>query len=68
MEEQGKMTIKNILEITVADLNQIMVPVEYADTISRPLCIAVANLKACIQSMENETKPEEETTVLQEEG
>ena len=66
--EERNMTIKDILEMTVEDLNRIMVPVEYADTISRPLCIAVANLKACIQSMENETKPEEETTVLQEEG
>ena len=66
--EERKMTIKDILEMTVEDLNRIMVPVEYADTISRPMCIAVANLKACIQSMENETKPEEETTVLQEEG
>lgn len=59
MEEQGKMTIKGILEMTVADLNRIMVPVEYADTISRPLCVAVANLKACIGSLEDETKPEE---------
>ena len=66
--EERNMTIKDILEMTVEDLNRIMVPVEYADTISRPLCIAVANLKACIQSMENETEPEEETTVLQEEG
>ena len=57
--EERKMTIKDILEMTVEDLNRIMVPVEYADTISRPLCVAVANLKACIGSMEDETKPEE---------
>ena len=58
MEEQ-KMTLKDILEMTVADLNRIMVPVEYADSISRPLCVAVANLRACIGSLKDETKPEE---------
>lgn len=57
--EEREMTLKEILELTVADLNRIMVPVEYADSISRPLCIAVANLKACIGSLKDETKPEE---------
>lgn len=52
MNEAREISMKEMLEMTAAELEQIEVPVRYADSISRPIYIAVRNLHSCISAME----------------
>lgn len=61
MEE--KMNVKDLLQMTVEDLEKIMVPVAYANEISRPLCQAVANIRACIEAFSKAPNEEKEGDV-----
>lgn len=56
--ENEKISVKDMLKITVEEIEKITVPVKYADQISRPLCQAVYNLRTCISAMETEKNPE----------
>ena len=59
--EDVKMTVKELLKVTAEEIGEIIVPVKYAEEISRPLCRALYNLETCIRAMEAaEQKPEEE--------
>lgn len=60
MEENGTMTIRDLLELTMKELEGINVPILYADTIARPLWNATQNLKTCIEAIPD--RPPEEVT------
>lgn len=51
MDEQ-KITVKELLMQTVDELKAICVPVQYANDIARPIWIAVGNLQACIDAVQ----------------
>ena len=51
------MTVMELLEQTIDDLNRIEIPVALADRIARPLCGVVANLQAIHEALE---EPKEE--------
>ena len=59
--EDVKMSVAELLKVTAEEIEEIIVPVKYADTISRPLCQVLYNLQTCIRAMEAaDKKPEEE--------
>lgn len=57
MEE--KLTITQVLEITVGMLEEIEVPMKCMDSIGVPVARAIMNLKACINSQKPQESPEE---------
>jgi hypothetical protein len=57
--ENTKITIQDMIQSIRDELNEIVVPVKYADSISRPLCRAVAGLEACLAAMEAAEEPAE---------
>ena len=57
--EEGRMTIKELLRMTAGDLEDIAVPIRYADQISRPIYQAVCNIRRCIDAMEEATEKQE---------
>ena len=71
MNETREISMKELLEMTAAELEQIEVPVKYADSISRPIYMAVCNLHSCISAMAAQTDEpaeQEETTDGESEG
>ena len=58
--EEGKMTIKELLQLTADELEGISIPVKYADQISRPIYQAVCNIRRCIDAMEEAAEEQEE--------
>lgn len=50
MEE--KMTVEQVLRLTVDQLRAISIPAELIDSIGIPVCRAIGNLKECIRAME----------------
>lgn len=54
--EEDKMTIRDLLQITVDSIKEIAVPVSLADQIARPLCQAVCNIEAVIAAIKDEPK------------
>ena len=57
--EEKKISIMEMLEMTAKMIEEIQVPVAYADQISRPLCHALYNLKMCIEAAKNPEEPDE---------
>lgn len=53
MEE---VSVNEMLRITADLINEIVIPVKYAEQIARPLCQAVANIEAVIAAIK---EPEE---------
>lgn len=51
--EENRMTIREVLEITVKNLKAIAVPVELMETIGQPVLGSIRNLEACISAMDN---------------
>jgi len=49
--EEKNMSIREALQVTVQLIEEISVPVSMADRIARPLCQAVANLRAVIDAI-----------------
>ena len=49
--EEKNMSIREALQVTVQLIEEISVPVSLADRIARPLCQAVANLRAVIDAI-----------------
>lgn len=62
--EEKNMSIREALQVTVELIEEISVPVSMADRIARPLCQAVANLRAVIDAIpeaaEEKTKEADE--------
>jgi hypothetical protein len=49
--EEKNMSIREALQVTVQLIEEISVPVSMADRIARPLCQAVANIRAVIDAI-----------------
>ena len=62
--EEKDMSIREALQMTVQMIEEISVPVSMADRIARPLCQAVANLRAVIDAIQEaaEDEPKEGET------
>lgn len=59
--EERNITVIEAIEKVIGDLERIIVPVMYGDQITRPICGAVAQLRACVEAMKrSEEKPAEE--------
>lgn len=58
--EEGKMTIKELLQLTADELEGISIPVKFADQISRPIYQAACNIRRCIDAMEEAAEEQEE--------
>lgn len=52
-------SLEEILRITVNQLEEINVPVRYADQIGHPLSLCINNLSMCIIAIENAKNKEE---------
>ena len=48
--EENKMTIRQVLELTMGLLEGIEVPMKYMESIGGPIMNAIHNLGACIQA------------------
>jgi hypothetical protein len=49
--EENRMTVREVLEITVRNLKSIAVPVELMETIGQAVLGSVRNIEACIEAM-----------------
>ena len=61
--EENRMTIEQVLDVTVKLLNSIQVPVSLMESIGKPISQAVSNLGLCIAAIkqaEVEAKKEEQ--------
>ena len=56
MEE---MTIKELLQLTADQIADIVVPVRYGEQIAKPLCQAVANIRAVIAAIPDPAENEQ---------
>ena len=58
--EENKISIADLLQMTVDELEGISIPVKYADQISRPIYQAVLNIRSCIEAMTAEPAEKQE--------
>ena len=58
--EEKKVSIAEMLQMTVDELEGISIPVKYADQISRPIYQAVLKIRICIEAMAAEPAEEQE--------
>ena len=65
MEE--RMTVKDILQNTVNDLNGIMLPVGLMDTAGQTIKVCANNLQACVNAIRQEEWKQEKLAKRQEE-
>jgi hypothetical protein len=49
---ETKMTVEDVLKLTVEQLRAIAVPIEQAESIGLPVMHAVRNLNECLRAME----------------
>ena len=56
--EEKNMSIREALQVTVQLIEEISVPVSMADRIARPLCQAVANIRAVIDAISEAAEDE----------
>ena len=50
----GKLTVREVLEITVNNLQGIMLPVELSETAGQTILGSIRNLTACINAMDRQ--------------
>lgn len=50
--EENRMTVREVLEITVRNLKSIAVPVELMETIGQAVLGSIRNIEACIEAMD----------------
>lgn len=58
--EEKKVSIAEMLQMTVDLIEGIQVPVRYADEISRPLCQAIGNLRGVMDAIIRAAEEQEE--------
>ena len=49
---ETKMTVEDVLKMTVEQLRAVVVPVEQTESIGHPVIHAIRNLNECIRAME----------------
>lgn len=60
---EDKISARELLEQTASLIEDIVVPVKYADQIARPLCQAVANINAVIEAFDKQQEEGEKQDV-----
>jgi len=50
-----KLTVQQVLEITIRNLKAIMVPVELSESIGQVLLGSIRNLEACVNAMNEQS-------------
>ena len=72
MEEQGTMTLVDVLKICVDMLGEISIPAKYAMQIAKPISNVIGNLNLCIEAEEariaEAAKAEAEKAKAEKEG
>ncbi len=58
-------SVAELLAQVAGDLEEIEVPVKYGDKIARPLCVAVAQIRMCLEAIR---MPEDKEETTQEEA
>ena len=60
--EEKKMTIEEVLELTVRQLQAVNIPIGLIEQVGAPISIAVQNLNACLESIRKseEEQPEKD--------
>ena len=51
METTGTMTVQEVLEKTITDLNEIQVPMAQLESIGLPLARGIMNIRMCVEAM-----------------
>ena len=54
-----KVTVKELLEMTIKELEAINVPARYANDIARPIWQSIQNLRQCVEAFPEDKQPEE---------
>ena len=54
MEENGIMTVEDVLRISNNILGEISIPAKYAEQIAKPISQVMSNLKLCIEAEEKQ--------------
>lgn len=52
--ESQKMTIKEVLRVTIANLQEITIPVTASETVGTNICGCIRNLQMCIEAISRE--------------
>ena len=60
---EDKISAKEMLQMTASLIEDIVVPVKYADQIARPLCQAVANINAVVEAFDKQQEEGEKQDV-----
>ena len=60
---EDKISARELLEQTASLIEDIIVPVKFADRIARPLCQAVANINAVIEAFDKQQEEGEKQDV-----
>lgn len=63
-----KISVAELLAQVAGDLEEIEVPVKYGDRIARPLCVAVAQIRMCLEAIRMPEDKEETTQKEAEEN
>jgi len=67
--EQQVFTVKEILNITIKNMQMIMIPVEMSETVGKTVAISIRNLQACVDAIErDEAKQQAEQAALEDKG
>lgn len=61
MKDTINLTIKDVVEMTVNELSDLSVPVGMIESIGIPISRAIRNLNACLDAMEKQEPPAEES-------
>ena len=56
---EQQMTVEQVLQVTVASLQGIMIPVEMSDTVGTVVSGSIRNLRLCIEAMERDRMQQE---------
>lgn len=70
MEGEKTFTLEQVLAISISELSAISIKATDAETVGKPICSVIANLKCCIEAIraqeQEQKKPEEETATTQD--
>ena len=56
----GEFTVRDVLEVTMRQLNRVMVPVEMINQVGIPIRDAVHNMQMCVEAIDREAAKQAE--------
>jgi len=60
----GEFTVRDVLEVTMRQLNRVMVPVEMINQVGIPIRDAVHNMQMCVEAIDREAAKQAEEPVI----